>query len=131
MRKVEPLTKAPARLFGVGDRHPPRRGFDAGQRAVHQLGQGFWTGEDQPIAAWTDEEMQTYIDANDVLVNPLGFELAIRRSAAHPARPSPRRAQIRAAAAGQASTKTECGLHASAGLCSLRAYGSSIRVRRR
>ena len=27
-----------------------------------------------PIAAWTDEEMQAYIDDNDVLVNPLVFE---------------------------------------------------------
>ena len=27
-----------------------------------------------PIAAWTDEDMQNYIDANDVLVNPLVFE---------------------------------------------------------
>src|SRR5262245_14259433 len=35
-------------LLRVGDVHPPRRGADAGQRAVDQLGQGVWTGEDQP-----------------------------------------------------------------------------------
>ena len=34
----------------------------------------FFRPKINPIAAWTDEEIQAYIDNNDVLVNPLVFE---------------------------------------------------------
>ncbi|BBZ08400.1 phosphoadenosine phosphosulfate reductase [Mycolicibacterium doricum] len=49
LRKVEPLTKA---LAGY-------RAFAQGPVKIN------------PIAAWSDDDMQAYIDANGVLVNPL------------------------------------------------------------
>jgi phosphoadenosine phosphosulfate reductase len=65
-----------------------------------------------PLAEWSDEDMQDYIDANDVLVNPLVFEgypsIGCAPCTAKPAEGAdPRSGRW----AGQ--SKTECGLHAS------------------
>ena len=64
-----------------------------------------------PIAAWSDEEMQSYIDTHHVLVNPLVDEgypsIGCRTCTLKPAPGAdPRSGRW----AGRA--KTECGLHA-------------------
>jgi phosphoadenosine phosphosulfate reductase len=65
-----------------------------------------------PLAAWTDEDMQDYIDDHDVLVNPL----------VHEGYPSigcaPCTAKVAEGADPRSGrweglSKTECGLHAS------------------
>ena len=65
-----------------------------------------------PIATWSDDEMQAYIDANDVLVNPLVFEgypsIGCAPCTAKPAEGADPRSGRWAGLA-----KTECGLHAS------------------
>ena len=65
-----------------------------------------------PIAAWTDEDMQDYIDANGVLVNPLVFEgypsIGCAPCTAKPAEGADPRSGRWAGL-----SKTECGLHAS------------------
>ena len=63
-----------------------------------------------PIAAWTSEEVETYIDDNDVLVNPLVDEgylsIGCRTCTVKPLPGAdPRSGRW----AGKA--KTECGLH--------------------
>ena len=65
-----------------------------------------------PLATWTDEDMQAYIDENDVLVNPLVYEgypsigcAPCTAKVAEGADPRSGR--------WQGQSKTECGLHAS------------------
>ena len=74
MRKVEPLGKA---LRGYSAWVTGIRRVEAPTRANAPLisfDKAFGLVKINPIAAWTDEDMQDYIDANDVLVNPLVFE---------------------------------------------------------
>ena len=74
MRKVEPLSKA---LRGYSAWVTGIRRVEAPTRANAPLiswDKAFGLVKINPIAAWSDEEMQAYIDANDVLVNPLVFE---------------------------------------------------------
>ena len=74
MRKVEPLGKA---LRGYSAWVTGIRRVEAPTRANAPLiswDKAFGLVKINPLAAWTDEEMQAYIDANDVLVNPLVFE---------------------------------------------------------
>ena len=64
-----------------------------------------------PMAAWTQDDVDAYIAEHRVPVNPL-FELGYaldRLRALHPRR-SPR-ARTRAPAAGPGRGKTECGIH--------------------
>lgn len=112
MRKVEPLSKAlrPYSAWVTGIRR-----VEAPTRANAPLiswDKAFGLVKINPIAAWSDEEMQAYIDANDVLVNPLVFEgypsIGCAPCTAKPVEGAdPRSGRW----AGQ--TKTECGLHAS------------------
>jgi phosphoadenosine phosphosulfate reductase len=112
MRKVEPLSKA---LRGYSAWVTGIRRVEAPTRANAPLiswDKAFSLVKINPIAAWTDEEMQAYIDANDVLVNPLVFEgypsIGCAPCTAKPAEGAdPRSGRW----AGQ--SKTECGLHAS------------------
>jgi phosphoadenosine phosphosulfate reductase len=112
MRKVEPLGKA---LSGYSAWVTGIRRVEAPTRANAPLiswDKAFNLVKINPIAAWTDEEMQTYIDANDVLVNPLVFEgypsIGCAPCTAKPVEGAdPRSGRW----AGQ--SKTECGLHAS------------------
>jgi len=112
MRKVEPLSKA---LRGYSAWVTGIRRVEAPTRANAPLiswDKAFNLVKINPIAAWTDEEMQAYIDANDVLVNPLVFEgypsIGCAPCTAKPAEGAdPRSGRW----AGQ--SKTECGLHAS------------------
>ncbi|MET0452643.1 MAG: phosphoadenylyl-sulfate reductase [Mycobacterium sp.] len=112
MRKVEPLGKA---LKGYSAWVTGIRRVEAPTRANAPLvsfDKAFGLVKINPIAAWTDEDMQAYIDANDILVNPLVFEgypsIGCAPCTAKPAEGAdPRSGRW----AGQ--SKTECGLHAS------------------
>ncbi|KQY06253.1 phosphoadenosine phosphosulfate reductase [Mycobacterium sp. Root135] len=112
MRKVEPLGKA---LKGYSAWVTGIRRVEAPTRAnapFISYDKAFGLVKINPIAAWSDDEMQAYIDANDILVNPLVFEgypsIGCAPCTAKPVEGAdPRSGRW----AGQ--TKTECGLHAS------------------
>ena len=112
LRKVEPLSKA---LAGYSAWVTGIRRVEAPTRANAPLisfDNAFGLVKINPIAAWSDEEMQAYIDANDILVNPLVYEgypsIGCAPCTSKPALGAdPRSGRW----AGQA--KTECGLHAS------------------
>jgi phosphoadenosine phosphosulfate reductase len=112
MRKVEPLSKA---LRGYSAWVTGIRRVEAPTRANAPLvswDKAFGLVKINPLAAWSDEDMQEYIDANDVLVNPLVFEgypsIGCAPCTAKPVEGAdPRSGRW----AGQ--SKTECGLHAS------------------
>ena len=73
--------------------------------------EGFGLVKINPIAAWSDEQMQDYIDANGVLVNPLVDEgYPSIGCAPCTAKPEPGSDPRSGRWAGRA--KTECGLHA-------------------
>ncbi|MED5813080.1 phosphoadenylyl-sulfate reductase [Mycolicibacterium sp. 050232] len=112
MRKVEPLGKA---LAGYSAWVTGIRRVEAPTRANAPLiswDAAFGLVKINPIAAWSDDEMQAYIEANDILVNPLVYDgypsIGCAPCTAKPAEGAdPRSGRW----AGQA--KTECGLHAS------------------
>ena len=112
MRKVEPLGKA---LKGYSAWVTGIRRVEAPTRAnapFISYDKAFGLVKINPIAAWSDDEMQAYIDANDILVNPLVFEgypsIGCAPCTAKPIEGAdPRSGRW----AGQ--SKTECGLHAS------------------
>jgi phosphoadenosine phosphosulfate reductase len=112
MRKVEPLSKA---LRGYSAWVTGIRRVEAPTRANAPLiswDKAFGLVKINPLAAWTDEDMQNYIDANDVLVNPLVFEgypsIGCAPCTAKPAAGADPRSGRWAG-----TSKTECGLHAS------------------
>ncbi len=112
MRKVEPLSKA---LRGYSAWVTGIRRVEAPTRANAPLiswDKAFGLVKINPLAAWTDEDMQNYIDANGILVNPLVHEgypsIGCAPCTAKPAEGAdPRSGRW----AGR--PKTECGLHAS------------------
>lgn len=112
MRKVEPLGKS---LRGYSAWVTGIRRVEAPTRANAPLiswDAAFGLVKINPIAAWTDEDMQAYIDANGILVNPLVYEgypsIGCAPCTSKPIEGAdPRSGRW----AGQA--KTECGLHAS------------------
>ena len=90
-RRVEAPTRANAPLISIDE--------------------GFGLVKINPIAAWADEQMQQYIDANGVLVNPLVDEgYPSIGCAPCTAKPEPGSDPRSGRWAGRA--KTECGLHA-------------------
>ncbi|WP_407939280.1 phosphoadenylyl-sulfate reductase [Mycolicibacterium septicum] len=112
MRKVEPLGKA---LAGYTAWVTGIRRVEAPTRANAPLiswDAAFGLVKINPIAAWSDDDMQAYIEANDILVNPLVYDgypsIGCAPCTSKPAEGAdPRSGRW----AGQA--KTECGLHAS------------------
>lgn len=112
MRKVEPLSKA---LAGYSAWVTGIRRVEAPTRANAPLisfDKAFGLVKINPIAAWSDDDMQAYIDEHDVLVNPLVDEgypsIGCAPCTSKPALGAdPRSGRW----AGQ--SKTECGLHAS------------------
>ena len=112
MRKVEPLSKA---LRGYSAWVTGIRRVEAPTRANAPLisfDKAFGLVKINPIAAWSDDEMQAYIEENDILVNPLVDEgypsIGCAPCTAKPIEGAdPRSGRW----AGQ--SKTECGLHAS------------------
>jgi phosphoadenosine phosphosulfate reductase len=112
MRKVEPLSKA---LRGYSAWVTGIRRVEAPTRANAPLiswDKAFGLVKINPLAAWTDEDMQSYIDAHDVLVNPLVFEgypsIGCAPCTARPVEGADPRSGRWAGL-----SKTECGLHAS------------------
>jgi phosphoadenosine phosphosulfate reductase len=112
LRKVQPLSKAlkgySAWVTGIRRVESPTRA-DA---PLISFDDAFGLVKINPIAAWSDEDMQNYIDANGILVNPLVDEgypsIGCAPCTAKPAEGAdPRSGRW----VGQA--KTECGLHAS------------------
>jgi phosphoadenosine phosphosulfate reductase len=112
MRKVEPLSKA---LRGYSAWVTGIRRVEAPTRANAPLiswDKAFGLVKINPIAAWSDEDMQNYIEANDVLVNPLVFE-GYPSIGCAPCTQKPVEGADPRSGRWAGSTKTECGLHAS------------------
>ncbi|HEX3286607.1 MAG TPA: phosphoadenylyl-sulfate reductase [Mycobacterium sp.] len=112
MRKVEPLGKA---LKGYSAWVTGIRRVEAPTRANAPLiswDKAFNLVKINPIAAWSDEEMQAYIDANDILVNPLVFE-GYPSIGCAPCTSKPVEGADPRSGRWAGSSKTECGLHAS------------------
>ena len=65
-----------------------------------------------PLAAWTDDDMQAYIEANGVLVNPL-VEEGYPSIGCAPCTARPVEGADPRSGRWQGRAKTECGLHAS------------------
>ncbi|GAB10770.1 adenosine 5'-phosphosulfate reductase [Gordonia araii NBRC 100433] len=112
LRKVVPLSKS---LAGYSAWVTGIRRVEAPTRANSPLisfDEGFGLVKINPLAAWSDEEFQTYIEDHGVLVNPLVDEgypsIGCAPCTAKPAiGADPRSGRW----AGRA--KTECGLHVS------------------
>ncbi|MBX7431494.1 phosphoadenylyl-sulfate reductase [Mycobacterium sp. Y57] len=112
LRKVEPLGKA---LQGYSAWVTGIRRVESPTRANAPLiswDAAFGLVKVNPLAAWSDDEIQDYIDSNGILVNPLvddGYpSIGCAPCTSKPALGAdPRSGRW----AGQA--KTECGLHAS------------------
>jgi phosphoadenosine phosphosulfate reductase len=116
MRKVEPLGKA---LQGYSAWVTGIRRVEAPTRANAPLiswDKAFGLVKINPIAAWTDEEMQAYIDNNDVLVNPLVFE-GYPSIGCAPCTAKPVEGADPRSGRWAGLSKTECGLHASWHCC--------------
>lgn len=112
MRKVEPLGKA---LAGYSAWVTGIRRVEAPTRANAPLiswDKAFNLVKINPIAAWSDEDMQAYIDANDILVNPLVFE-GYPSIGCAPCTSKPVDGADPRSGRWAGSSKTECGLHAS------------------
>ena len=112
MRKVEPLGKA---LKGYSAWVTGIRRVEAPTRANAPLisfDKAFGLVKINPIAAWTDDDMQSYIDANDILVNPLVFE-GYPSIGCAPCTAKPLEGADPRSGRWAGQSKTECGLHAS------------------
>jgi phosphoadenosine phosphosulfate reductase len=112
MRKVEPLGKA---LRGYSAWVTGIRRVEAPTRASAPFiswDKAFGLVKINPLAAWTDDEMQAYIDANDVLVNPLVFE-GYPSIGCAPCTAKPEEGADPRSGRWAGLSKTECGLHAS------------------
>jgi phosphoadenosine phosphosulfate reductase len=112
MRKVEPLGKA---LSGYSAWVTGIRRVEAPTRANAPLisfDEAFKLVKINPLAAWSDDDLQEYINANGVLVNPLVDEgypsIGCAPCTAKPAPGSDPRS-----GRWQGLPKTECGLHVS------------------
>jgi phosphoadenosine phosphosulfate reductase len=112
MRKVEPLGRAlqnySAWVTGIRRVEAPTRA----NAPLISWDKAFNLVKINPIAAWTDEDMQAYIDANDVLVNPLVFE-GYPSIGCAPCTAKPVEGADPRSGRWAGTAKTECGLHAS------------------
>jgi phosphoadenosine phosphosulfate reductase len=111
-RKVAPLSKAlrgySAWVTGLRRVEAPTRA----NAAVVSFDEAFHLVKINPLATWTDEEMQDYIDEHDVLVNPLVYEGYPSIGCAPCTAKVVDGADPRSGR-WQGQSKTECGLHAS------------------
>lgn len=112
MRKVEPLSKFlsgySAWVTGIRRAESPTRA----NAPLISFDEGFGLVKINPLAAWSDEQMQDYIDTHGVLVNPLVDEgYPSIGCAPCTAKPAPGADPRSGRWAGQ--PKTECGLHVS------------------
>ncbi|CDO89651.1 phosphoadenosine phosphosulfate reductase [Mycobacterium triplex] len=112
LRKVVPLGKS---LSGYGAWVTGLRRVEAPTRANAPLisfDEAFKLVKVNPLAAWTDEDMQNYIDEHDVLVNPLVYE-GYPSIGCAPCTAKPAEGADPRSGRWQGLSKTECGLHAS------------------
>ncbi|MGA5464683.1 phosphoadenylyl-sulfate reductase [Mycobacterium sp. NPDC050041] len=112
MRKVEPLSKA---LRGYSAWVTGIRRVEAPTRANAPLiswDKAFGLVKINPLAAWSDDDMQAYIDTNGVLVNPLVYE-GYPSIGCAPCTAKPIEGADPRSGRWQGLAKTECGLHAS------------------
>ncbi len=112
MRKVEPLSKALAgyRAWVTGIRR-----VEAPTRANAPLisfDEAFGLVKVNPLATWSDEQMQDYINTNGILVNPLVDE-GYPSIGCKPCTVKPEPGSDPRSGRWQGLAKTECGLHAS------------------
>ncbi|WP_328358112.1 phosphoadenylyl-sulfate reductase [Mycobacterium sp. NBC_00419] len=112
LRKVTPLRKA---LQGYSAWATGIRRVESPTRANAPLisyDEAFGLVKINPLAAWTDEDMQAYIDANGVLVNPLVDE-GYPSIGCAPCTAKPVEGADPRSGRWLGSAKTECGLHVS------------------
>ncbi|MCX8563771.1 phosphoadenylyl-sulfate reductase [Mycolicibacterium mucogenicum] len=112
LRKVQPLSKA---LKGYSAWVTGIRRVEAPTRANAPLisfDEAFGLVKINPIAAWTDEQMQEYIEANGILVNPLVDE-GYPSIGCAPCTQKPVEGADPRSGRWAGLAKTECGLHAS------------------
>ncbi|WP_024445262.1 phosphoadenylyl-sulfate reductase [Mycolicibacterium iranicum] len=112
MRKVEPLSKA---LRGYSAWVTGIRRVEAPTRANAPLiswDKAFGLVKINPLAAWSDDDMQDYIDANGILVNPLVDE-GYPSIGCAPCTNKPVVGADPRSGRWAGQSKTECGLHAS------------------
>lgn len=112
LRKVAPLSKA---LRGYSAWVTGLRRAEAQTRVNAPLisfDETFKLVKINPLAAWTDHDMQNYIDANKILVNPLVQE-GYPSIGCAPCTVKPTEGADPRSGRWQGRAKTECGLHAS------------------
>lgn len=112
LRKVQPLSKA---LKGYSAWVTGIRRVEAPTRANAPLisfDEAFGLVKINPIAAWSDEDMQAYIEANGILVNPLVDE-GYPSIGCAPCTQKPVEGADPRSGRWAGLAKTECGLHAS------------------
>ncbi|MCX8557292.1 phosphoadenylyl-sulfate reductase [Mycolicibacterium mucogenicum] len=112
LRKVQPLSKA---LKGYSAWVTGIRRVEAPTRANAPLisfDEAFGLVKINPIAAWSDEQMQAYIEANGILVNPLVDE-GYPSIGCAPCTQKPVEGADPRSGRWAGLAKTECGLHAS------------------
>ena len=112
MRKVEPLSKA---LRGYSAWVTGIRRVEAPTRANAPLisfDQAFGLVKINPLAAWSDDDMQDYMSTHGILVNPLVDE-GYPSIGCAPCTAKPVPGNDPRSGRWQGLAKTECGLHAS------------------
>ena len=110
LRKVAPLGKA---LQGYSAWVTGLRRVEAPTRANAPLisfDAAFGLVKINPLAAWTDEDIQDYIEANNVLVNPLVFD-GYPSIGCAPCTAKPADGADPRSGRWQGKGKVECGLH--------------------
>ena len=112
LRKVAPLRKAlqgySAWVTGIRRVESPTRA----NAPLVSFDEAFGLLKINPLAAWSDEDIQAYIDANGVLVNPLVDE-GYPSIGCAPCTAKPAEGADPRSGRWLGSAKTECGLHAS------------------
>ena len=112
MRKVEPLGRA---LAGYSAWVTGIRRVEAPTRANAPLisyDKAFGLVKINPLAPWSDEDVQAYVEANDVLVNPLVYD-GYPSIGCAPCTAKPKAGADPRSGRWAGQLKTECGLHAS------------------
>ena len=71
LRKVEPLDEALDGYERLGDAAAPRRVPDPGEHPGRRLGRERARVKISPIARWTQDDVDAYVERNGVLINPL------------------------------------------------------------
>ena len=112
LRKVAPLRKAlqgySAWVTGIRRVESPTRA----NAPLVSFDEAFGLVKINPLAAWTDEDIQAYIDANGVLVNPLVDE-GYPSIGCAPCTAKPAEGADPRSGRWLGSARTGCGLHAS------------------